>query len=118
MIRRRLVIALGLFALIVGQELASCPGSHAAAARRATADTQPTPAPQTPHTTALSHRVTRMEGRLDGMEAAPRPVSETSTFDWPTAGAAWVGAFIIAVVGSILTYLATVPRPTSEDGKE
>jgi len=102
MIRCRPLIPLGLFVLIVGQELASCPGSHAAAAQPPTTDAQRAPATQTPDTVALSQRVTRLEGRLDGMEGRP-PGSDVSPLGWPTA-AAWLGTLIIALVA----YLGTV----------
>jgi len=79
MIRCRLVIALGLFALIVGQELASCPGAYAAAAQPTTTEAQPAPTAQTPGTSALSERVSRVERRLEGMEGASR---EHSSGNW------------------------------------
>ena len=63
MIRCRYLIALGLFALIVGQELDSCPKAHAAVAPPAIEETQPAPAAGD-GTAAPSDRVSRMEGKL------------------------------------------------------
>jgi len=75
MIRCWYLIALGLFVLIVGQQPTSCPEAHAAAAQPPATEAQAAPASQTPDTSALSNRVSHVEGRLEGMEDAAAHVA-------------------------------------------
>jgi hypothetical protein len=98
MTRHLLLTAAALLALIVGQELVSCQDAHAAGAMPAATDTQRPAAAASDGTADLSDRVSRVEGRLEGMEAASTRATSASEGGLKVVGP-WILPLATLVVG-------------------